>query len=217
MKEHLRPYVESGLFVAIFRAEVSHDELLDDVRSVASGDGDMLITTNLDNDDGLAVDFVERLHAAVTFNDRRAVFFVNGLIKAADRVFAREDPDNAFCSVAEPWSDPRMCWSDWHLLLRQSMPVAEIEGAPAWLQVVHGTNVSNRVRGRLTGAHRWRSVFPGLLGDVVDPGPGAILRDRVITGPLRGARDAVRGAVRASAIAVLGKDGLQRAKSLLRL
>ena len=55
------PYAKQGLFTPFYRAEVPYDVLLADVRQVSTGSADMLITTNLDNDDGLAIDFVERL------------------------------------------------------------------------------------------------------------------------------------------------------------
>lgn len=215
LRTAIAPYVDAKLFTPIYRAEVSREELLSDVHGVSSGRGRMLVTTNLDNDDGLASDFAERLQRAVTFDDRRAMFLVNGLIKSPDGVYRRRDADNAFCSVAEPWDDPVMCWSEWHLMLRRTMPVVEIDGAPGWLQVVHGENVSNRVRGSLTSPRPWAALFPGALEDVTPPSRSAVLRDRFVTAPVRTIRDAVRGFVRATAVALLGKDGMQRMKARL--
>ncbi|GAA5083489.1 hypothetical protein GCM10025760_00170 [Microbacterium yannicii] len=215
LRAAIAPYVESGLFTPMYRAEVSREELLLDVCTVASGHGRMLVTTNLDNDDGLAADFAERVQRAVDFADRRAVFLVNGIIKSNAGVYRRRDPDNAFCSVAEPWDDPVMCWSDWHLMLRRNMPVVEVGGSPGWLQVVHGENVSNRVRGTLTTPQPWRDLFPGALEDVTPPRRTALLRDRLISAPARTFRDEGRSAARRVAIAILGKDGMQRAKARL--
>ena len=59
----------------------------------------MLITTNLDNDDGLAVDFSERIRSVETTHRRVAVYAARGLIKSANTVFLRTDRHNAFCSV----------------------------------------------------------------------------------------------------------------------
>ena len=215
LKAAVAPYAERGLFTPIYRAEVPYPDLLADVRDVSSGIADMLMTTNLDNDDGLAVDFVERLQSAVVFSDRRALYLVNGLIKGPGGVYLRRDPDNAFCSVAEPWDQPKMCWADWHLMLRRTMPVVEIEGAPGWLQVVHGENVSNRVRGRLTSPALWVAQFPGALEHVPPPGAWGIASDRLITSPLRWLRDTGRATARRAAIAALGKDGMQRLKARL--
>ncbi|WP_404435868.1 putative rhamnosyl transferase [Microbacterium aerolatum] len=216
LKQAIAPYVEQGLFTAIFRAEVPRDVLVSDLRGVArSGDG-MLLTTNVDNDDGLAIDFMQRLRQAVTFDDQRAVYISDGLIKSDDAVYLRRDPHNAFCSVAEPWDAARTCWDDWHIMLGRSMPVVELEGAPGWLQVIHGENVSNRVRGRLVSPSDWRALFPALLDDVSAPPASRIARDRVLVAPVRRLRDAARSTARSAALAVLGKDGMLALKARLR-
>jgi hypothetical protein len=101
-------------------------------------------------------------------------------------------------------------------MLRRSMPVVEIGGAPGWLQVVHGENVSNRVRGRLTTATPWASRFPGALEGGTEPGFGELARDRIMISPLRWLRDAGRSTVRRIAIAALGKDGMQSLKARLQ-
>lgn len=216
LKGAIRPYTEQGLFTAIFREEVPRQKLVADLRDVVRyGDG-MLLTTNVDNDDGLAVDFLARLHAAVDFEERRALYVVNGLVRDDVGVYLRHDPENAFCSVAEPWSDPRTCWDDWHIMLGRSMPVVALDGEPGWLQVVHGENVSNRVRGRLVSARRWESLFPGMLQDVEAPGAAQIVSDRLLVAPARWTRDTTRATLRRMAIAALGKDGMQALKARLR-
>lgn len=215
LKRAIQPCVEEGLFTAIFRAEAPRDVLVSDLKGIVRhGDG-MLLTTNVDNDDGLAVDFMRRLRDAVDFRDQRALYLTRGLIKSDDAVYLRHDPHNAFCSVAEPWDDPRTCWDDWHILLGRSMPVVEIDGAPGWLQVVHGENVSNRVRGRLVSSAAWTGSFPGLLDGVGEPSVRRVAQDRYVMEPARWMRDAGRATMRRAAIAVLGKDGMQSVKARL--
>jgi len=216
LKEAIAPYVAKGLFTAVFRTEVPTAILVSDLRGLAQSDDGVLLTTNLDNDDGVAIDFVERLQSAVTFEDRRALYVTNGLIKSSTGVYLRRDPENAFCSVAEPWSDARTSWSDWHIMLSRTMPVIELDGAPGWLQVVHGENVSNRVRGRLVAPDAWNATFPGLLDDVTDPGLLRLLSDRFLLVPLRGVRDSTRTVLRRIALAVLGKDGMLQMKARLK-
>lgn len=212
----IKPYVDRGLFRAIFRTEVPTDVLMADLRANTQHPDGVLLTTNLDNDDGIAVDFMERLQAAVDFDDTRALYVVNGLVKGREGLYLRHDPENAFCSVAAPWSAPRTSWDDWHIMLGRSMPVVEIDGEPGWLQVVHGENVSNRVRGRLVGPARWRDRFPTLLDDVVDPHVGQLMRDRLVVAPARRVRDAGRATLRRTAIAILGRDGMQDLKARLK-
>lgn len=213
LRRGIEPYLEQGLFQPIFRAEVPAATLLQDIRSVARHPHGTLLTTNVDNDDAIAVDFLERLRQSVDFTDRRALYVVNGLVKGPHGLYLRHDPDNAFCSVATPWTRPSTSWDDWHIMLGRTMPVVEIDGAPGWLQVIHGENVSNRVRGRLISPRAYRDAFPNLLDDVVEPGAARLVRDRAVIAPVRRLRDAGRAGVRRAAIALLGQNGMQNLKA----
>jgi len=215
LKEKVAEYEAAGTFSPIFRTSVSHDELIADLRSVTGAAGDELITTNLDNDDGLSSDFVDRVQSADTPRPRSAVYLSRGLIKSPDGLFLRTDRHNAFCSVRETWDDPQTCWVDWHDLLPRHMPVLEIAGSPGWLQVVHGGNVSNRIRGALASPITYRAGFSGLIDDVHVPTRHQLLRDALVSQPARALRETARSAAKRGARAVLGKDGLDRLKSLL--
>ena len=76
---------------------------------------------------------------------------------------------------------PLTCWSDWHNQLGRHMDVVEVEGEPGWLQVIHGANVSNRVRGTMTDPARYRALFPGtvipasLVTDLNSESPGPVI------------------------------------------
>ncbi|HEU4807638.1 MAG TPA: glycosyltransferase, partial [Homoserinimonas sp.] len=208
LTRRVRDYAESGLFTPLYRAAVSREDLLSDIRGTVAPGGGRLVTTNLDNDDALATDFVDRIQSLCDQERRTAIFLVTGLIKSGTGVYLRVDRDNAFCTVAEPWDAPVTCWADWHVLLRRSMPVVERQGQPAWLQVVHGENVSNRVRGRLADPRPWRPLFPGALDDVPAPRAVDLLGDRLVAAPARATREIARGGAKRLVLAVLGKDGL---------
>ncbi|GGK71224.1 glycosyltransferase [Ornithinimicrobium pekingense] len=209
----LSPYVDTGLFTPLYRAEVPPATLRADLRAVTRG-ADLLVTTNLDNDDGLAVNFSERVRrAAAASTERRALYLTHGLIKGPEGVYARTDRVNAFCSVVEPARQPVTCWADWHNRLSRHMPVTELGGPPAWLQVIHGTNVSNRVRGRLVSPSPWTHLFPFALDDMPLPRRRLLVHDRLVRAPLRSARDVSRALVRRAAVATLGKEGLQSLRS----
>jgi hypothetical protein len=59
--ERIDEWSAENVFVPIFRATVSNSELCADLHDVVSHPGEWLITTNLDNDDALAVDVAHRL------------------------------------------------------------------------------------------------------------------------------------------------------------
>ena len=215
--EWIREVNEDHIFVPVFRESVDDEALRSDLRAVVGTPRARLLTTNLDNDDGLSKEFTARIRAAVSaLDDRRhAVYVSQGLIKGSGQLYVRTDKNNAFCSVVESWQQPVSCWSNWHNLLGQSMPVHEIGGGPGWLQVVHGTNVSNRIRGRRVNPDGHKTVFPGLLDDIPHPTVVQLMWDNTTMTVLRSGRETARAIAKWTAMKLLGRDGLDRAKARL--
>lgn len=212
LKQRMSQLESEGLLAPIYRETVSDDDLAEDIRRVVGHDRGPVITSNLDNDDGLATDFVRRLRQARITAPRTALYVVFGLIKHGEQLFLRHDRDNAFCAVREDLTELRTCWADWHNRLSRHMPVVEVDGPPGWLQVVHGNNVSNRVRGRLVGPDAYRAAFPGLLDDVTEPSRTAKLRSGVVDSPVRFLRDRGRQAIRVGLVRIIGREGFDRLK-----
>lgn len=214
--ERLRPHIGAGAFTAVFRETVSHGQLLSDINDLIGVRRDQLLTTNLDNDDGLANDFVARLQAEAV--ERPTALYVrDGLIMSPRGLYLRRDPVNAFCSVREPWRDDvSTCWADWHNLLGQHMPTRELSGEPGWLQVVHGNNVSNRVRGRLVAPTAYRGTFGSLIEDVSTPSPAVRCREALVARPGRAARESVRALAKRAVVSVGGKAALGEVRYRLR-
>jgi len=206
-----------GHFNPRFREEVLRDDLLSDIRAVVGHQcGAELLTTNLDNDDSLATDFVARIQDAARVGDRTAVYIGDGLIRHGDMLYRHVDQHNAFCSVRESWDAPVTCWADWHNLLPEHMPAVVLRGNPGWLQVIHGANVSNRVRGRRTNPVQHRAGFPGLLDDLPEPLMRQIAGDALVSVPGRAVRESGRAATKAVVSKLAGKRGLDRAKFMWR-
>jgi Putative rhamnosyl transferase len=213
LRDWVAGHEAAGAFRPLYREEVPRETLIADIRAaVGPAPAAVLLTTNLDNDDALAADFVARLQDAVVSPVRSALYVGDGLIGRGTRLYRRTDPHNAFCSVREPWDEPVTCWADWHNLLPRQMPAVVLRGDPGWLQVVHGANVSNRVRGRLTRPSTHAATFPGRLADLPDPSRSELVGDALLAGPLRVVREAARAAVKVVVHRLLGPDGLDRAK-----
>ena len=202
----------AGIYTPIFAESVDRATLLADLRRHAPAASGRIITTNLDNDDGLANDFAQQIQSADPGAGRHAIFLADGLIKSGTDVFARTDKHNAFASVAEDWDDAVTCWSEWHNLLAEHMPAIVVRGAPAWLQVIHGANVSNRVRGNLASPIPHSSRFAGLLDDVRTPGGADLAAERLIRVPTRAVRECVRATGKFVVMKTVGKEGLDRLK-----
>jgi Putative rhamnosyl transferase len=105
-----------------------------------------VITTRLDNDDGLQRDFVSVLHAAV---EEKTEFlnFPRGIIWYSGKCYLYRHPSNAFLSMVEPAASPRTVWLVPHEDAARVAPVRQLSQKPAFLQVIHGNNVSNKPRG----------------------------------------------------------------------
>ena len=159
--ERLGPLVDEQLFVLHARQEVTTVDLLSDIRSLLPQSTTRVITTNLDNDDGLALDFSARVRTRAALPGTAAIYVDRGVVLAGDLLYLRKDPANAFCSVVTDVGLDVTCWLDWHNRLHLHMPVRHVGGSPGWLQTVHGGNVSNRVRGRLVAPSRVGDHFPG--------------------------------------------------------
>jgi hypothetical protein len=198
----------------IFREEVSFEEKHQDIAANVLP-RPRLISTNLDNDDGLAHDFVARIKAVQPVGPRCAIFLANGIILSEDRTFLIRDRQNAFCSVSEGWHQPVTCWAHPHNALSQHMPFVSVDDQPAWLQVVHGGNVSNRVKGRRISPGRHRPNFVA-LETATDPTLKEQLQEVLVHTPTRTARELARATAKHAILGTLGPDGIDRAKNIWR-
>ena len=212
LMQWLQEKARDGAFTPIFRAEVSRSEMLEDIAGLTAQIPQVPLTTNLDNDDALAVDFVERLQAIAPPAVRTAVYLARGIVRTDTGAYLRTDRSNAFCSVWEPWDGAVTCWAAHHDKLGQTMPTLALDGPPGWLQVVHGTNVSNRARGRLVSPRRYGPLFAGLMDDIAEPSRGDMARELLVNAPRRVLREAGRAGAKRVVYALWGTEGADRVK-----
>ncbi|MEG9283701.1 glycosyltransferase [Aerococcus urinae] len=212
----IKEHQAKGYYVAKFREEVPREILMADMAGLFPDRHAILLTTSLDNDDALAIDFVARLQSSLQTHGAFVYFFENGVIKSPKGVFERYDPNNAFPSVSDRWENGLTAWSDWHTRLAGLASPVRIGGAPGWLQVIHDRNVSNRVRGRLARIAPARALFPGMLDDVAPPSFLEIFLDRTIGHPLRETRDRIVVVAKAVLFRLGGKQYIDRARRLIR-
>lgn len=153
----------------------------------------MLLTTRLDNDDSLANDFVERLHAAM--EDRpppcSSLNFINGYVLCGPALYRLRHSSNPFFSWFEPWDARTLtALAVHHMRIAAAGPVRQIGGPGVWMQNVHETNVSNKVRGRRTGGAELTGRFPAaVMEQLREPARSEILLQRALLEPIRDLRD----------------------------
>lgn len=156
-----------------------------------------LLTTRLDNDDALSIDSVDRIQRAGAQHGHGFLVFSAGYTIHNGRAYLVHDDSNAFASLYEPAPAQRTVWCEQHQRIRDHSDVAQVPDVPSWAQIIHGRNVSNRVRGRLLPADGIAERFawePTLLRA---PGPAALAIDRLVRCPLRSTREWLIGKARA--------------------
>lgn len=106
-----------------------------------------LITSRLDNDDAICRTYVESVQQEFRGQNFEFLNFTNGYIWEEGRVWAGRHPRNAFISLVERAEAYCTVYCRNHMELNQEGPIVQIDKPAAWLQVVHGRNLTNRVWG----------------------------------------------------------------------
>lgn len=138
------------------------------VRRIMGPTADWLLTTRLDNDDALHRRFIETVQSHARPGVREFINPTYGLILANRRLYRDRDYSNPFITLSEPALDCRTVLVDEHTLLARHGSVRQFALPDAWIQVVHGGNLVNQVRGVLISPTK---VSP----DALPPIPSASL------------------------------------------
>ncbi len=150
-----------------------------------------LLTTRLDNDDGISNDFFERVReVAVGLPDGTIINFRNGIALSNGKLFAADDESNPFTSMVEQVAGAQTIWAAPHTQLKTQFALEQVSGDPCWLQVVHGENVANRIKGARLSSHDVLSRFT--LSSRVEVRPTnalGLVADRLVMFPLRRVRE----------------------------
>ena len=97
------------------------------------------------------------------------------------------DDANPFASLMEAMGPGvRTIWGEKHVDIERLAPLALVGGAPAWMQLVHGSNVSNRIKGRRVRLDSYCDLFPNLkcLSESVKESGAEIKRENSVVLPL---------------------------------
>ena len=111
-----------------------------------------LITTRIDSDDAVARQFVADVQSHF---DRQESLYINLLcgvqVERTGEVYRYDEPSNPFISYIEKRADsvpPRtVFFSLSHGRSRWYADLLNVVGPPRWMQVIHGSNIANCVRG----------------------------------------------------------------------
>ncbi len=115
------------------------------VRDNIHPDSKYLITTRIDNDDAVSIDFIESVQHEFSEQPFEFVNFLNGYALCKKKLYRKRGDSNPFLSLIELIDDLRTVWYQAHRKVNQVGKVRQIKSKPMWLQVIHGKNVSNKV------------------------------------------------------------------------
>ncbi len=127
-----------------------------------------LITTRIDSDDAMSVDFMAAVQDEFAGQPSLFVNFTRGIqLDRAGGVYLSDTTSSPFLSYIEERHEgpPETVYVTKHARARQHAPVLEVRAPVRWAQVVHDLNVSNIVNGTRTDpavvADRFRITLPG--------------------------------------------------------
>lgn len=114
---------------------------------------DLLVTTRLDNDDGICRTFIEQIRSRLEGITAATVLeFPVGYVWHKNRLYIDRQPHNPFTTLVEPCNGSRdyrirTIYSGSHTDVGNLGQVVVVSEEPAWIQVIHGGNLENRPRG----------------------------------------------------------------------
>ena len=144
---------------------------------------DILVTTRLDNDDGLALRYVELVRDRCEIQEPTVFQFPVGYVWCDGKLYRDRQESNPFLTLAEPLTGGRphtfqTIYTGAHHESHRLGRVVSVSDEPGWLQVVHGGNLANRRRGIRTPAKElqgrfgfettWLDTREGALGLLAD-------------------------------------------------
>ena len=117
------------------------------------GSPQTLITTRVDNDDGLCRNYIEKVRRYEATAQRMVVQFPVGYVWHRDRIYLDRQEHNAFTTLIEPLPEGNASefftiYKGSHSEIQRLGQVVDADEEPGWLQVIHDTNLENYVRGR---------------------------------------------------------------------
>jgi len=120
-----------------------------------------LLTSRIDSDDAISRAFVERLHRTKVSSNAVALNFTRGLQVTHNGLLLTWSQSNPFISLRIPgYHEKASVLGMNHDEVSQKVETLQIHGKPAWLQVIHDSNLANSPNGIPVPPGYFRDSFP---------------------------------------------------------
>lgn len=107
-----------------------------------------LVTSRVDNDDALSVDYLDTVLEQARPVEQEVLVSTRGYQLAGSRLYAVTDPHSPFLTMVERTAHvPVTAFCAPHHLVHRSFTTRAVSGERMWLQGVHGGNIANMVTG----------------------------------------------------------------------
>ena len=164
LKEYVREKQRYDSFIPVFVDYFDRYLLRPIVFRMLSADTEYLITTRLDNDDAISSDFVGIIQDNFACQQLSFLNLPSGYWWHEGKIYQDRYPTNPFISLVErirrsEQRPIRTVYSGDHTRLDKVGPVVDIDCPPAWLAVVHGSNLMNRSRGMRQPLSKLKGCF----------------------------------------------------------
>jgi Putative rhamnosyl transferase len=158
----------SGYTPVWVQGVLEDEQVIDHVAERLPSQATTLITTRLDNDDGVASDFVAQIQDAARGEHGLFLNFPLGYQWERGRLYYYVHTANPFLSFVERVpatgadGSPITVMSGHHETVARSGRLRQVWSPPTWLQVVHGDNVINERMGVRRPSARPPARFPAI-------------------------------------------------------
>ncbi|MEQ1882906.1 MAG: glycosyltransferase [Burkholderiales bacterium] len=108
---------------------------------------DWIISTRIDNDDALHPNTLATVYESAEMGRREFINPTRGLVVANGKAYRKRDYSSPFISLSESRTEFATVWQGKHHQLNRHGSIRQIPSRDSWIQVIHGDNIANQVRG----------------------------------------------------------------------
>lgn len=150
IRERIAEYQRWPAFIPVFFPPGSERQAQEAVARHLDPALELLVTTRLDNDDGVCRTFVADIQRCTDVDVPTVLELPVGYVWHKDRVYLDRQRCNPFTTLVEPMREQRSyrtIYGGSHHEVAALGRIVVISERPSWVQVIHGDNRANHVRG----------------------------------------------------------------------
>jgi len=158
LRARVTTYAQFPPFRPIYVKGVRRNSLREVMQGLAIS-SEYIITSRLDNDDALAIGYIEAVQKCFAKQKFEFINIPNGYIWDGSRAYSVRHTSNGFVSLIERTDRCKTALKFDHRKVAKHGRLLQVENMPGWVLVVHGDNVANSVQGTPVLDTEWKRHF----------------------------------------------------------